>query len=100
MCEYCLDDNDKRKFLDRNKDLWIWKENNRRELLVMDGNSEEIEIKFCPMCGRNLNIEYGFITDEELDSYAKFTEHEKKIIKEMYATHKRGTFPNPRCALY
>lgn len=64
------------------------------------GFEVDIKINICPFCGRELNIEYGFITDEELDAYANFTEHEKKIIKEMYSTHKKGTFPNPRCALY
>lgn len=45
-------------------------------------------------------VEMGSITDKELDSYAKFSDYEKKIIKEMYAKHPKGTFPNPRCALY
>lgn len=51
------------------------------------------------MCGENLN-DYGAITDEEIDEYGSFSEHEKEIIKEQYAKHKKGTFPNPRCALY
>jgi len=46
------------------------------------------------------SIEMGYITDEELDAYARFSEHEKKIIKEMYAKNPKGTFPNPICALY
>lgn len=54
MCGCCIDNNDKREFLDRNKDLWLWKDENGRELLVIDGNSEEIEIKYCPFCGRKL----------------------------------------------
>ena len=42
----------------------------------------------------------GSITDEELDDYGSFTEYEKIMIKEAYANNPKGTFPNPRCALY
>lgn len=42
----------------------------------------------------------GSITDEEIDDYGRFTNDEKKIIREQYSKHKKGKFPNPRCALY
>lgn len=45
-------------------------------------------------------IEYGYITDEEIDLYGKFSEHEKEIIKSMYSKHTKGFFKNPICALY
>lgn len=44
-------------------------------------------------------IEYGSITDEELDSYAKFSDYEKEIIKKAYSMYPKGFFPNPYCAL-
>lgn len=45
-------------------------------------------------------IEYGSITDEEIDTFGKFTNGQKEIIKTMYARHPKGFFPNPMCALY
>lgn len=45
-------------------------------------------------------IELGSITDEELDTFSKFSDYEKNIIKEEYSKHPKGFFPNPRCALY
>ena len=42
----------------------------------------------------------GDITDEEIDAFGRFSDYEKKIIKEMYSKYQKGTFPNPRCALY
>lgn len=45
-------------------------------------------------------VEMGSITDEEINSYGNFTSKEKEIIKEQYASHKQGFYPNPRCALY
>lgn len=45
-------------------------------------------------------IEYGSITDEEIDKFGKFDDYQKKIIKEMYAKYPKGFFPNPMCALY
>ncbi|MCB2347332.1 hypothetical protein, partial [Clostridium estertheticum] len=40
------------------------------------------------------------ISDEEIDNYSKFSDREKQIIKEEYAKHPKGFYPNPRCALY
>lgn len=45
-------------------------------------------------------IEYGYITDEEIDAYGDFTEEERRIIKDMYSKHSKGFFKNPICALY
>ena len=44
-------------------------------------------------------LEMGTITDEEMESYGIFSEHEKKIIRRQYASHQKGFFPNPYCAL-
>lgn len=44
-------------------------------------------------------LEMGSITDEEIDSWGKFSEYEKRIIKKQYASHQKGFFPNPFCAL-
>ena len=49
---------------------------------------------------KNYDPEMGHITDEELDTYRKFSDHEKAIIKEAYSKYPKGTFPNPGCALY
>lgn len=45
-------------------------------------------------------IEKGNITDEEIDTFGKFTNEQKKIIKKEYAKYPKGFFPNPMCALY
>jgi hypothetical protein len=45
-------------------------------------------------------IEYGSITDEEIDKWGKFSDSEKIIIKNMYAKFPKGFFKNPYCALY
>lgn len=45
-------------------------------------------------------IEMGHITDEEIDAFGKFSDYEKRIIKEQYSKHPEGIFPNPMCALY
>lgn len=45
-------------------------------------------------------IEKGSITDEEIDAFGKFTDEQKKIIKEKYSKYPKGFFPNPICALY
>ncbi len=44
-------------------------------------------------------VEPGFITDEEIDAFGKFSDYEKNIIKEGYSKHEKGFFPNPICAL-
>lgn len=46
------------------------------------------------------HIEKGNITDEEIDTFGKFTNEQKKIIKKEYAKYPKGFFPNPTCALY
>lgn len=45
-------------------------------------------------------IELGSISDEEIDAFGKFTDNQKKIIKEEYSKYPKGFFPNPVCALY
>lgn len=45
-------------------------------------------------------IEMGSITDEEISKFGRFNDYERKIIKEQYALHPKGTFPNPICALH
>ena len=45
-------------------------------------------------------VEYGSITDKEIDAFGKFTQEEKEIIKENYSKYPDGFFSNPRCALY
>jgi len=45
-------------------------------------------------------LEYGSITDEELDAFGIFTEDQKLFIKEQYSKYPKDTFPNPMCALY
>lgn len=47
-----------------------------------------------------MNYEAGYISNAELNSYAKFTDNQKKTIKSMYAKYPKGFFKNPRCALY
>lgn len=64
---------------------------NLGSLLSAMGFNEEIEWKI---------IEMGYITDEEIDAYGKFTDSQKEIIKKMYAEYPKGFFPNPMCALY
>lgn len=44
-------------------------------------------------------LEMGSITDEEIDKWGKFSKVEKRIIKKAYASHQKGFFPNPHCAL-
>lgn len=44
--------------------------------------------------------EMGNITDKEIDAFGKFTDEQKKIIKEQYSKYPKGFFPNPICALY
>ncbi len=44
--------------------------------------------------------EMGSITYEEIDAFGKFTDEQKKIIKEQYSKYPKGFFPNPMCALY
>lgn len=44
-------------------------------------------------------VKFGSITDEEINRWAKFSDHEKSIIKEQYAKYPDGFFPNPWCAL-
>ena len=44
-------------------------------------------------------LEMGSITDEEIDIWGKFSDYEKQIIKKQYASHQKGFFPNPHCAL-
>lgn len=44
--------------------------------------------------------ELGSITDKEIDAFGKFTDEQKKIIKEQYSKYPKGFFPNPMCALY
>jgi hypothetical protein len=56
---------------------------------IIDPANIEIEI-----------IEMGHITDAEIDSFGKFSDREKSIIKKEYASHKKGFFPNPICALH
>lgn len=46
-----------------------------------------------------INYEPGFISEDELRPY-NFTDHELKIIREMYFKYPKGFFKNPRCALY
>lgn len=61
---------------------------------------EDVENKVFGIIKNGINNEeFGSISDEELSEWG-FTENQKEIIKKMYATHKKGTFPNPRCALY
>lgn len=47
----------------------------------------------------NMDVEMGSITDGQLDMYGIISEHERAIVKEMYAKHPKGFFPNPYCAL-
>ncbi|MDU7365400.1 DUF3850 domain-containing protein [Clostridium sp.] len=54
---------------------------------------------FC-ILGLQNYIEYGHITDKEIDEFGKFSEYEKSKIKEMYSKYPKGTFKNPMCALY
>lgn len=42
----------------------------------------------------------GSITDEEIDKWAKFSDHDKAIIKDQYSKYPEGFFPNPWCALH
>ena len=98
MCDFCKKE---KKF---SWGAWSEVRIEGKELIVYSPEDDDIHvdkfpIKYCPMCGENLN-DYGAITDEEIDEYGSFSEHEKEIIKEQYAKHKKGTFPNPRCALY
>lgn len=63
--------------------------NKKVEYRILKETTEEI-----------IENEYGSITDEEIDAFGKFSDYQKKIIKEEYAKHEKGTFPNPMCALY
>lgn len=44
-------------------------------------------------------LEMGRISDEEIDAYGKFTDSEKRIIRNQYASHQEGYFKNPLHAL-
>jgi hypothetical protein len=44
--------------------------------------------------------EMGSITDKEIEAFGKFSDYEKRIIKEQYSKYPEGTFPNPICALH
>lgn len=44
-------------------------------------------------------LEMGSISDDEIDEWGKFSKVEKRIIKKAYASHQKGFFPNPFCAL-
>ena len=95
MCKYC----EGNKWLYEG-DVILGVLNDGNLEIHTDSGTSYVNIKYCPKCGKDLSVEYGSITDEEIDSYGKFSEHEKKIIKEQYARYKKGTFPNPICALY
>lgn len=90
VCDYGIYENGELKLIlnDRENALLITK------ILEAD-NKKEIYKEV-----GNLNIEYGSITDEEIDQFGEFSDYEKKIIKNQYSRNKKGTFPNPRCALY
>jgi hypothetical protein len=66
---------------------------------ILEGGNFGLHKDYC-ILGLGKYVEKGSITDEEIDTYGKFSDYEKKIIKEQYSKCPKGTFPNPRCALY
>ena len=58
MCKYCEGDNQNRKNLgDTNfNPIYIWSKYEKSYLLIDDGKTDLIDINYCPMCGRKLNI--------------------------------------------
>lgn len=44
-------------------------------------------------------ITNGYITDDEIDLYGRFTDEQKQRIKDMYYVHEKGFYKNPEEAL-